>query len=282
MSRAVRAIFGPTRAAQCGWLLAASALLAGVLAAPWLRLASAEHRNKPVDGNRWGVRRFRGGGLIRGYCTQRPCIALTFDDGPEETTTPLILDELERHNVRATFFVTGHRFDGDGEVAERNRGLLREEWRRGHMIGNHTYHHDNMDAMDERTLASEIERTGDLIERAIGQRTFLFRAPYGALREPRAVRAVYSRGLTPVFWAIDSRDWAAHSPEEVLANFRAGLDDSPRGGVVLFHDTLPRTTLVLPMIFAEIEARNRVLRSHGRAVFEFVGLDELWHPVHER
>jgi peptidoglycan/xylan/chitin deacetylase (PgdA/CDA1 family) len=256
------------------------ATLAALLTlAPLAGLASVDERAKPVDGNRWGLARFRGGGLIRGHCADRPCIALTFDDGPEHTTTPLVLDELDRHNVRATFFVTGHRMDGDGEVARRNREVLRETWRRGHLVGNHTYHHDLMDTMDDATLARELDRTGDLIAETLGERTYLFRAPFGALHHPRAVGAVFSRGLTPVFWAIDSRDWAAHSPEEVLMNFRAGLDASPRGGVVLFHDTLPRTAQVLPMVFAEIEARNRARRAQGQAVYEFVGLDELWQPA---
>lgn len=239
-----------------------------------------DHRAKPADGNRWGLQRFRGGGMIRGECARRPCIALTFDDGPEHTTTPLVLDELDRHGVRAAFFVTGHRMDGDGEAARRNREVLHDAWRRGHLIGNHTYHHDVMDRLDDAMLNREIDRTGELIARVIGERTYLFRAPYGALSAPRAVRAVYSRALTPVFWAIDSRDWAARSPEQVLANFRAGLDATPHGGVVLFHDTLPRTVQALPLIFAEIDARNRARRERGQPIYEFVGLDELWRPLH--
>jgi peptidoglycan/xylan/chitin deacetylase (PgdA/CDA1 family) len=250
-----------------------------VLAPAIVRAGANERRAKPSDGNLWGVGRFRGGGLIRGPCAQRPCIALTFDDGPEHTTTPVVLDELDRHGVRATFFVVGRRFDGDGPIAERNRDTLRETWRRGHLIGNHTYTHALMDVLDDRRLEREVEGNSEAIERVIGTRTFLFRAPFGALHHPRAVRAVYSRGLTPVFWAIDTRDWASHSPEEVVANFRAGLDASPRGGVVLFHDTLERTARALPMVFAEISARNAARRARGQQPYEFVGLDELWQPV---
>jgi peptidoglycan/xylan/chitin deacetylase (PgdA/CDA1 family) len=147
------------------------------------------------------------------------------------------------------------------------------------LIGNHTYTHALMDALDERRIEREIDANAQAIERAIGTRTFLFRAPFGALHNPRAVRAVYSRGLTPVFWAIDTRDWASHSPEEVVANFRAGLDASPRGGIVLFHDTLERTARALPMVFAEIQARNEARRAQGLQPYEFVGLDELWQPV---
>jgi peptidoglycan/xylan/chitin deacetylase (PgdA/CDA1 family) len=238
-----------------------------------------DHRAKPADGNHWGLARFRGGATIRGGCARRPCLALTFDDGPEYTTTPLILDELDRHNVRATFFVTGHRMDGDGAVAGYNRDVLRDAFRRGHLVGNHTYHHDVMDTMDDATLAREIDRTGEIIARTIGQPTFLFRPPYGALHHPRAVRAVFSRGLTPVFWGIDTRDWEARTPEQVVANFSAGLDDTPRGGVVLMHDIQPRTTVALPLIFAEVARRNQGRRERGEPLYEFVGLDELWEPL---
>jgi peptidoglycan/xylan/chitin deacetylase (PgdA/CDA1 family) len=259
-----------TLLAACATLLALSPTV--------VRAGANERRAKPSDGNLWGVARFRGGGLIRGPCATRPCIALTFDDGPEHTTTPRVLDELDRHGVRATFFVVGRRFDGDGPVAERNRDVLREAWRRGHLIGNHTYSHALMDPLDERALSREIDRNAAAIEAAIGQRTFLFRAPFGSM-PGRAARAVYERGLTPVFWAIDTRDWASSSPEEVLQNFRAGLDASPRGGVVLFHDTLERTARALPMVFAEVASRNDARRARGLPPFEFVGLDELWQPV---
>jgi peptidoglycan/xylan/chitin deacetylase (PgdA/CDA1 family) len=259
-------------------ILSVTALLLA-LAPAAVRGDARERRAKPADGNLWGVTRFRGGGLIRGACALRPCIALTFDDGPEHSTTPRVLDELDRHGVRATFFVVGRRFGGDGPIAERNRETLRETWRRGHMIGNHTYTHALMDALDERALDRELDRNSQAIEEVVGQRTFLFRAPFGAMHNPRAVRAVYSRGLTPTFWQIDTRDWAAHSPEEVVQNFRAGLDASPRGGVVLFHDTLERTASALPAVFAEIHARNEARRAAGQSPYEFVGLDELWQPV---
>lgn len=79
-----------------------------------------------------------------------------------------------------------------------------------------------MDALNERQLDHEIDANSQAIQQAIGAQTFLFRAPFGALHNSRAVRAVYSRGMTPVFWAIDTRDWASHSPEEVLVIFAQG------------------------------------------------------------
>ncbi len=257
------------------YIVTASCAVVALLALP-LAVTATGRRAKNDDGNLWGLDRFRAGSLIRGECSTRPCIALTFDDGPEHTTTPRVLEELDRHGVKATFFVVGQRFAGNGAVAERNLATLRDTWRRGHMIGNHTFTHALMDGQTDAQLSSEIDRTSEAIFSAIGVRSYLFRAPYGAMHDPRAGNAVYSRGLTPVFWAIDTRDWASHSPAEVLANFRAGLDASPRGGVVLFHDTLEQTTQALPMVFAEIAARNAQRRARQLPTYEFVGLDDLW------
>ena len=119
--------------------------------------------------------------------------------------------------------MTGHRLDGDGEVARRNREVLATEWRHGHLVGNHTYHHDLLDTMTEATLRFEIDRTEALIQGVVGERVWLFRAAYGALHHPRAVAAVFSRGYTPVFWAMDSSDWRVNTAEGVLANVRVEL-----------------------------------------------------------
>lgn len=240
-------------------------------------LDEVEHKVKPVDGNLWSER-YRGGRLIRGGAPDR-CIAFTFDDGPDWQTTPRLVAELVRRRLPATFFVTGHRIDGDGEVARRNREVLRQTWERGFLVGNHTYHHDLLDGMPRATLDAEIDRTAELIRRSIGARVYLFRAPFGALNHPEAVRAVFSRGYTPVFWAMDSNDWRVNTPEAVLANVRAELDRAPRGGVLLMHDTLPWSVAAFPLIVDEIERRNRALIARGEAPFAFVGMEHFWQRL---
>jgi len=244
---------------------------------PQSTLESLTHKVKPVDGNLWSTR-FRGGRLMRGQCARR-CIAFTFDDGPNWETTPRLLNTLAQRGIRATFFVTGHRLDGDGEVARRNRDTLRTAWSHGHLIGNHTYRHDLLDTMDDARLTYEIDRTGALIQSVIGERVYLFRAPYGALNHPRAVRAVFSRGYTPAFWAMDSRDWQVNTVDAVLANVREELARSPRGGILLMHDTLPWSVDAVPRILEEIDTRNRDLLARGQDPFEIVGLERFYEPL---
>ncbi|MEZ4389472.1 MAG: polysaccharide deacetylase family protein [Polyangiales bacterium] len=233
------------------------------------------YKTKDGDGNLWSER-YRSGRLMRGHCARRRCLAFTFDDGPAFETTPRLLDTLDQRGLRVTFFVTGHRMDGDGEVARRNREVLRAAWSRGHLIGNHTYHHDLMDSMSDETLRYEIDRTEALITGVTGQRSYVLRAPFGALNHPRAVRAVFSRGYTPVHWALDSNDWRVNRADAVLANVRAELDRSPRGGVMLMHDTLPWTVEAFPRVLDEIDRRNRELVARGEDPYLIVGLDAFY------
>jgi peptidoglycan/xylan/chitin deacetylase (PgdA/CDA1 family) len=260
----------------------AAALIAVTFALPLVALATGtiddvRYKTKASDGNLWADR-YRSGRLMRGGCARR-CIAFTFDDGPSWETTPTLLDELERRHLRATFFVTGHRMDGEGPVATRNRAVLRRTWEAGHLVGNHTYHHDLMDTMSPDTLRFELDRTEALIMSVIGRRSFLFRAPFGALNHPNAVREVFSRGYTPVFWALDSNDWRVTNADAVVDNVLRELERAPRGGVLLMHDTLPWSVEAFPRIVDEIEQRNLALIARGEQPYAFVGMEHFYEPL---
>lgn len=221
------------------------------------------------------------GQLIEGRCppSMPRCIAFTFDDGPECRYTPRVLDALDARGIKATFFVVGHRIDGDDAYHTANRAVLRDTLRRGHLIGNHTYHHVELDRLREAPLADEIDRTEALIRRATGQRAWLLRAPFGALLRRRTVDAVFSRGYTPVYWELDTRDWATPSVDAVVEGFRAALLESPRGGVVLIHDTHWWSVAALPRILAVIDRRNAALVAAGEEPYRFVNLDALYRPL---
>ncbi len=227
------------------------------------------------------VRELGHGQLIEGRCPPSipRCIALTFDDGPEYRSTPRVLDLLDARGIKATFFVVGHRIDGDDPYHTANRAVLRDIARRGHLIGNHTFHHVELDRLRDNALADEIDRTESLIRQSIGRRSWLLRAPFGALLRQRTVDAVFSRGYTPVYWELDTRDWATPSVQGVIDGFRQALLESPRGGVVLLHDTHWWSVAALPHILAILDRRNADLIAHGEAPYRFVNLDALYRPL---
>ena len=88
-------------------------------------------------------------------------VALTFDDGPDPRTTPLILDTLRERGVRATFFVVGR------QVAE-NPGLLRRIVAEGHAVGNHTYDHADMSKLSAGRMRYELRSTQEAVDDALG------------------------------------------------------------------------------------------------------------------
>jgi peptidoglycan/xylan/chitin deacetylase (PgdA/CDA1 family) len=221
-----------------------------------------------------------GGQHIDGRCPPRfrRCLAFTFDDGPEILTTPRLLDMLDAHRVRATFFVVGHRIDGDAPHHRAQRALLREIVRRGHLVGNHTYHHVVLGNLRPSQIAFEIDRTGDLIERATGRRPELLRAPFGMLTARRSLGAVAARNLTPAYWMIDTHDWEVTSAEAVQARFRQELLEHPHGGVVLMHDTRPWSVRAFPLIMQVVARRNAELVARGEAPFAILNLDQFVTP----
>jgi len=163
-------------------------------------------------------------------------IALTFDDGPNPAYTPKILDQLDVHSAKATFFLIGC------EV-ERHRNLVREVVRRGHAVGNHTYSHANLAAVSPRVLREEIDRGRAVIEEATGIPVRLLRPPAGNM-SLRGLTYAAQKGLTVVLWSVDSRDWAREGPETILQTLNGASVRS--GDILLLHDDYPETLAALP------------------------------------
>ncbi len=179
-------------------------------------------------------------------------VALTFDDGPDLTDTPAVLDILEAHGARGTFFINGRNVDSEADWA-----LLHEMVERGHTLANHTHTHPNALSISASSFDSEIERTHDVLVEVLdehGQQPRFFRFPYGAADCDR-VAAVEDWGYHVVGWHVDTADWCFQSstggygycspstfgsvPSAYRDDF-VGLAlsqaDSRDGGIVLFHD----------------------------------------------
>ncbi len=152
-------------------------------------------------------------------------LALTFDDGPNDPYTGRLLDVLERHNVRATFFLIG-RF-----VAQRPE-IAAAIARAGHVVGNHTYDHPNLIFQTWAGVRREIANCARALEDAVGPHSRIFRPPYGG-RRPGVLRAVRQSGLQPVLWSASGADWSATSATQIENKICGQV----RGGeVILLHD----------------------------------------------
>jgi peptidoglycan/xylan/chitin deacetylase (PgdA/CDA1 family) len=192
-------------------------------------------------------------------------IALTFDDGPNPSTTPAILDVLRDYHLKATFFVIGAR-------AEQHPELIRRIVSEGHALGNHTYYHRDLTKLPPELMLSELQDTQAVIDRALGghHQITLFRppcgTPYNAEMDqlPAFQEAMREQEMYPVMWTIDSHDWTLENqPESIVDDL---VQNTPEdGGVVLLHDTQPQTAEALP----------KIIDHYGAANFEFSGVREL-------
>ena len=153
-------------------------------------------------------------------------VALTFDDGPNPTFTPQILDILDREGVPATFFEVG------GAVNQ-NPALSRRIVESGYSVQNHTFGHETLTHLDRRSIVSNLTRTSDAIERATGVRPTCYRPPSGLTE--RGVRdAGVSIGLHEVIWNGANGDWTTIGPGNMARNALTGADGRPL--VILMHD----------------------------------------------
>jgi len=158
-------------------------------------------------------------------------LALTFDDGPNPTATPQLLEVLARHNVRATFFLIGDYVLSQPE-------LTREIHAAGHIIGNHTMHHPWLARHSETTIREELLGCNRALEDTLGAPVKLFRPPHGA-RRPAVLRIARELGLATVQWNVMVGDWLPRSAENLLARLERGIAANQRhgrGSNVVLHD----------------------------------------------
>lgn len=211
--------------------------------------------------------------IIVAVDTERPVVALTFDDGPDVRWTPPVLEELRRRGARATFFVTGER-------ARAHPELLQAIVAAGSEVANHTDTHPAMDGLDSAVVAGEVRAASLAIGAAGVPQMPYFRPPkgrYGAA----TLAGVHESGLVTVGWTVCLERWLR----------RAGPDAGPAGAasaarpgsILLAHDGgIPdRTATVqaVPGLLDGLAARGYAvvtlseLLSQGAAVLSRPGAD---------
>jgi len=191
-------------------------------------------------------------------------IALTFDDGPDRQTTPPILDELRKHDIKATFFVLGRQ-------VKKNPDLLRRIVAEGHTIGNHTYDHADLSSLNSGQMRRELRSTQSAVDDALGYHYPLavMRPPYGdpyfggSKALPVLQKVVRQERLFPVLWTQDPSDYLYDGyPQGVVKSVvRADAKGKKRAQdqVLLLHDTHRQTMEALPRIISHYERTGRQL-----------------------
>ncbi len=150
-------------------------------------------------------------------------VVLTFDDGPEPEITPLIIETLNKKGVKGVFFFQGN-------LMEKYPEIVLHAYESGHQIGNHTYSHPRK--LHFSNVTCEIIRTEQIIEDICGQRSRIFRPPYGRLTIPLCCYCLW-KGIKIILWSLDSRDSLGSKRKEILHDIKAEVS---RGDIMLFHN----------------------------------------------
>ena len=182
-------------------------------------------------------------------------VAITFDDGPDPTWTPKILDILKQKGVTAAFFILG-------QQAENYPGIVRRIVAEGHEFGSHTYTHANLALVGEQRERIELDATQRLLQTITGRSTTLFRPPYEADSRPTEISEVtpllVSQDLDylTVMENIDPEDWAKPGAEVILQRIK---QQRRNGSIILLHDAggdRSQTVEALPRIIDYLRARG--------------------------
>lgn len=172
-------------------------------------------------------------------------ICLTFDDGPDLTTTRPILAILRQYGVKATFFLIGDR-------VLRHPELAREIARDGHVIGVHGFEHKSLYGLTAAEVRRDLMKARDAVIEVTGVTPYLYRPPFGALDQTQVAEASRLDMRVTMWTNIGGADLGAASGEEVTARTVSAATD---GGIIMLHEGLQHTVEALPSL---IEALARL------------------------
>lgn len=178
-------------------------------------------------------------------------IALTFDDGPHSAVTARILNTLEKHGAKATFFVVGNRVGSCKSVLKRAHNM-------GCEIGSHTWSHKNLTKLTVAQMQEEMKKSADAISAVTGVPVKLMRPPEGGYNDTVKKNIQYPL----IMWSVDSKDWKNRDAKK---NYDAIMSTVFDGAIILMHDLYPATAETVEKLIPDLIAKG----------YKFVTVSEL-------
>lgn len=200
------------------------------------------------------------GGSIKGNCvagkkalpiyciqTDEKKISISFDAAWGADDTIKLLDILDKHNVKTTFFMTG------GWVST-YPDMVKEIYNRGHDLGNHSENHKEMSKLSASEQKEEITAVDNKIKELTGYDCFLFRPPYGDYNS-LLINTVYGCNHYPVQWDVDSLDWKDYGVDSIIKTVtrHKALGN---GSIILMHNGAKFTAEALDTVLTSLEEQG--------------------------
>jgi peptidoglycan-N-acetylglucosamine deacetylase len=202
----------------------------------------------------------------------RRVVTFTFDDGPAPRTTDAVLRVLKKYQVQATFFLIGEYLDRNSQRGERMRRAAAHIAAEGHLIGNHTYDHKNLGALDQDGVDTEITRAQESIAGVVGKKPTLFRPPFGAMSN-HVQNTLNAEGLVPVLWSVEAGDMNERDAKAIASEIRGRIMYAD-GGLVLLHDVSWATVRALDDVLRWLKSNRYDPAKPKQLGYEVVGLSQ--------
>lgn len=188
---------------------------------------------------------------VSDLCESSKKVALTFDDGPHPRYTQQLLKGLKERNVKVTFFIVGKNADKHPEI-------VKQIYDDGHLIGNHTYNHVQLNLLSKEEQCQEITKTNELIYNITGEYPQFVRPTFGEWDK----RIECGMDMIPVLWSVDTLDWTSKNVDAIVKKGTKNIQD---GDIILMHDYY-RTS---------VTAALKIIDKLQKEGFEFVTVDEI-------
>ncbi len=169
--------------------------------------------------------------------SNKPIIALTFDDGPSKYTKQIV-DLLKKYNCNATFFVLGNK-------VKIYKDTIKESISNGNEIGNHSYNHKWLSRLKIEDIKEQINKTQDILKEEVNYTPILLRPTYGSVNK----KIRNNTNLEIVLWNVDTLDWKIKSSKKIADRSLSQIKDR---SIILMHDTHERTYEALKIMIPKL------------------------------
>lgn len=192
-------------------------------------------------------------------CKEPGQIALTFDDGVSVNTLQ-VLDILHQNNIKATFFIIGHKLDkekvddGPEGVSITPKEVIEKIIAEGHVVGSHSYTHPDFTRLYEHGIIDELSKTSAAFEKLIGQKPRFFRPPYGYVTS-RVLAILKKLNYVTIRWSIDTDDWKGDAKLSI-DKFKMKITSRQSPEIVLMHDNQSKIHEYLPEIIRHAKSKG--------------------------
>ncbi|MBD1380060.1 polysaccharide deacetylase family protein [Metabacillus arenae] len=176
--------------------------------------------------------------IYRGH-EDKPMVSFLINVAWGNEYLPDMLDVLNKHHVKATFFL-------EGRWVKENPDMARMIHDAGHLIGNHSYSHPDMSKLTREQIIKQLKNTNEIIKATTGVDVNWFAPPSGSFRQ-EVVDIADDMGMKTLLWSVDTVDWKKPQPSVLVDRVMKKVHN---GGMILMHPTAPTASSLETLIIA--------------------------------